>query len=79
MKTSNKFLVSQDTLLCACTKQLCMSPAALPTNVSECRLFYCTHVFSIGEEVNRAVAPQHTLAIFSIRAVTILPSVVSQK
>ena len=46
-KTTNELLISLYTLLRVCTKQLCTWPRSLTENISECRLFYPTQVFSV--------------------------------
>jgi len=46
-KTVNELVISHYTLLRACTKQLCIWVCRLTENISKCRLFHHTQVFSI--------------------------------
>ena len=71
-KTTNKLFLSLSTLQRTCTKQLFTWPRRLTENISKCRLFYPTQVFGVRQKVNRATTPQHALANFSTRAVSIL-------
>ena len=71
-QTTNKLFIILCALQRACTKQLCTCRCSLTENISECRLFYHTQVFSVRYKVSRATTPQHTMANFSTRAVSIL-------